>query len=137
MYRRVSRGLTAFGVGLSVFLSCTAAMADGNDNGNGNRNETTTPIKHVIILIGENRTFDNVYATYEPKRGQTVLWTMTLDISPGWYSYPTVQTSPEAAASVTNFTFPPAGDVVFVGVLQEPVPHIKPQPGSCFVYTKV
>ncbi len=33
---------------------------------------TTTPIKHVIIIIGENRTFDNVYATYVPKSGQTV-----------------------------------------------------------------
>ena len=33
---------------------------------------THTPIKHVIIIIGENRTFDNVFATYEPKSGQTV-----------------------------------------------------------------
>jgi phospholipase C len=34
--------------------------------------ETKTPIKHVIIIIGENRTFDHVYATYKPKAGQTV-----------------------------------------------------------------
>ncbi len=34
---------------------------------------TTTPIKHVIIIIGENRTFDNVFATYQPKAGETVL----------------------------------------------------------------
>jgi phospholipase C len=33
---------------------------------------TKTPIKHVIIIIGENRTFDHVYATYKPKAGQTV-----------------------------------------------------------------
>jgi phospholipase C len=33
---------------------------------------TTTPIKHVIIIIGENRTFDHVYATYKPKAGETV-----------------------------------------------------------------
>ena len=25
---------------------------------------TRTPIKHVIFLIGENRTFDHVFATY-------------------------------------------------------------------------
>ena len=31
-----------------------------------------TPIKHVIIIIGENRTFDHVFATYKPKPGQTV-----------------------------------------------------------------
>lgn len=33
---------------------------------------TTTPIKHVIIIIGENRTFDHVYATYKPREGETV-----------------------------------------------------------------
>jgi phospholipase C len=27
---------------------------------------TKTPIKHVIIIIGENRTFDHVFATYKP-----------------------------------------------------------------------
>ncbi len=33
---------------------------------------TTTPIKHVIVIIGENRTFDHVFATYKPKEGETV-----------------------------------------------------------------
>jgi phospholipase C len=31
--------------------------------------ETATPIKHLIVIIGENRTFDNVYGTYTPKHG--------------------------------------------------------------------
>ena len=31
-----------------------------------------TPIKHVIVIIGENRTFDHVFATYTPKSGETV-----------------------------------------------------------------
>ncbi len=35
-------------------------------------NDTTTPIKHVIVIIGENRSFDHVFATYQPRRGQTV-----------------------------------------------------------------
>ena len=26
-----------------------------------------TPIKHVIVIIGENRSFDHVFATYVPK----------------------------------------------------------------------
>ncbi|MGA2889402.1 MAG: alkaline phosphatase family protein [Terracidiphilus sp.] len=30
-------------------------------------NETRTPIKHVIVIIGENRSFDHVFATYVPK----------------------------------------------------------------------
>ena len=27
---------------------------------------TRTPIKHLIVVIGENRSFDNVFATYTP-----------------------------------------------------------------------
>ena len=34
--------------------------------------KTKTPIKHVILIIGENRTFDHVFATYTPPAGQTV-----------------------------------------------------------------
>src|ERR1700737_1355026 len=34
--------------------------------------KTASPIKHVIIIVGENRTFDHVFATYKPKNGQTV-----------------------------------------------------------------
>ena len=31
-----------------------------------------TPIKHVIVLIGENRTFDHTFGTYIPRDGQTI-----------------------------------------------------------------
>ncbi|HEX3775530.1 MAG TPA: hypothetical protein VHV51_13755, partial [Polyangiaceae bacterium] len=34
--------------------------------------QTASPIKHVIVIIGENRTFDHVFATYKPKRGEQV-----------------------------------------------------------------
>ena len=34
---------------------------------------SASPIKHVIVIIGENRSFDHVFATYVPKRpGETV-----------------------------------------------------------------
>jgi phospholipase C len=33
---------------------------------------TATPIKHVIVIIGENRTFDHVFGTYAPKAGESV-----------------------------------------------------------------
>jgi phospholipase C len=33
---------------------------------------TATPIKHVILIIGENRTFDHVFATYTPKSGDGI-----------------------------------------------------------------
>src|SRR6202050_5483925 len=38
-----------------------------------NEQHTSSPIKHVILIIGENRTFDHVFATYQPRSGQTVL----------------------------------------------------------------
>jgi acid phosphatase len=33
---------------------------------------TASPIKHVIVLIGENRSFDHAFGTYVPKTGQTI-----------------------------------------------------------------
>src|SRR5438445_3886573 len=49
-----------------------AAAAQGHGDDDAEHVVTATPIKHVIILIGENRTFDNVYGMYAPKHGQTV-----------------------------------------------------------------
>jgi phospholipase C len=34
--------------------------------------QTKTPIQHLIVIIGENRTFDHVFATYKPRGGQSV-----------------------------------------------------------------
>src|SRR5438105_2542207 len=33
---------------------------------------TVTPIEHLIVVVGENLSFDNLFATYEPAAGQTV-----------------------------------------------------------------
>ena len=41
-------------------------------DGDSNDRKTTSPIKHVIIIVGENRTFDHIFATYVPKTGQHV-----------------------------------------------------------------
>src|ERR1700744_2692753 len=38
----------------------------------GNDNNTTTPIKHVIIIVGENRSFDHLYGTYVSPSGDAV-----------------------------------------------------------------
>lgn len=37
-----------------------------------NENKTATPIKHVIVIVGENHTFDNLFGVYKPKAGQTI-----------------------------------------------------------------
>jgi acid phosphatase len=36
---------------------------------------TTTPIKHVVVIIGENHSFDNVFATYQPP-GHQHIWNL-------------------------------------------------------------
>ena len=33
---------------------------------------TKTPIEHVIVVVGENITFDNLFGTYVPPKGQTI-----------------------------------------------------------------
>jgi phospholipase C len=43
----------------------------GNRPPRGDAN-TATPIKHVIVIVGENRSFDHLFATYAPKPGETV-----------------------------------------------------------------
>jgi len=47
-------------------------VSPGFQNGNTRDGNTQTPIKHVIVIIGENRSFDHVFATYKPKPGNTV-----------------------------------------------------------------
>jgi phospholipase C len=54
-------------------LAIGSAFAAGQSTDTGSNDAvTTTPIKHVIVIIGENRSFDHVFATYVPKKGETV-----------------------------------------------------------------
>jgi hypothetical protein len=55
--------------GLSALLSRSVASAE---SASSKGPKTATPIKHLIVVIRENRTFDNLYATYVPKRGQHI-----------------------------------------------------------------
>ncbi len=40
--------------------------------GNNRDRDTKSPIKHVIVIMGENRTFDHVFATYKARNGEFV-----------------------------------------------------------------
>jgi phospholipase C len=58
---------------LSLMGSNTYAVENGPMGGpHNNDRRTTSPIKHVIVIMGENRTFDHVFATYEPRPGERV-----------------------------------------------------------------
>jgi phospholipase C len=49
-----------------------ATPVRAQSGGGSGDNNTTSPIKHVIIIVGENRTFDHLFATYKPQKGQHV-----------------------------------------------------------------
>jgi phospholipase C len=59
--------LALFQFSLGGPLASTAQAQTDNDI------KTTSPIKHVIVIIGENRSYDHVFATYVPKSGQTTM----------------------------------------------------------------
>jgi phospholipase C len=49
----------------AVWIFGTGATARAEDE-NAHAIRTATPIKHVIIIVGENRSFDHLFATYTP-----------------------------------------------------------------------
>jgi phospholipase C len=64
------------GVSTLALLALAPAFADAQQSSGqppSADDQTQTPVKHVIVIIGENRSFDHVFATYVPKSsGQTV-----------------------------------------------------------------
>ena len=86
---------------------------------------TTTPIKHVIVIIGENRSFDHVFATYVPKSTDQI-WNLlsegiiNADGTPGQNFYKAEQQAaldPTADAFLLN----PAKTQLSGGVLPAPL----------------
>ena len=60
-------------IGVTVFqLSLGGALAPSAFAQEESSKSAVTPIKHVIVIVGENRTFDHLFATYKPKEGETV-----------------------------------------------------------------
>jgi phospholipase C len=66
----LSRRVTAATVAALMSASTLLAAQAPADPADALR--TATPIKHVILIIGENRTFDQVFGTYEPRHGERV-----------------------------------------------------------------
>ena len=60
-----SVALFQFTIGASLAGAAPKKASAGDAN-------TASPIKHVIVIVGENRSFDHLFATYEPKPGETV-----------------------------------------------------------------
>jgi phospholipase C len=67
---RITLGACIFGLLFNPIATSAQSAAAANAPSNSPR--TATPIKHVIVLIGENRTFDHLFATYVPKSRDSV-----------------------------------------------------------------
>src|SRR5271169_4204085 len=63
---------------LSLYLIASMSIANpalSQENASASATatqKTATPIQHVIVLIGENRSFDHVFATYFPRSADSI-----------------------------------------------------------------
>ncbi len=115
-YRR-----SAFAAGLLVSASPDAALA-----------EVQSPIKHLIVVVGENHTFDNVFGAYLPRAGQTILNLRSLGIidddgSPGRNSRLAQQ---KAANPSGVYTINPNRTGAFEKLPQPDTTYATGQPGN-------
>src|SRR6266480_676836 len=72
MSSRLTRIASVTGIAGLALTALAATGPAAAATGAGDSAPTTTPIKHVIVIIGENHTFDNVYATYQPPGHQKI-----------------------------------------------------------------
>jgi phospholipase C len=107
-------------------VSSNAAIAQNSEAIGGvhwNDKTTTSPIKHVIVIMGENRTFDHVFGTYQPRPGETVDNLLSKDIvnadgSPG-LNYPKARQY--AASDTSVYSIDPGSKVPYTSAtLQTP-----------------
>jgi hypothetical protein len=74
----------------------------------------------------------SVEAKVEPataRPGQTVTFTLAIDLNDGYHTYPTVQPDKNAAGMVNAIAFPEPGALVFVGAVIDPAkPDVKAEP---------
>jgi len=99
-------------VALSIQL-IAPVFAVAKDKGH----KTQTPIQHVIVIIGENRTFDHVFATYKPSPGESV-WNLLSkgivneDGTPG-PNFSLARQSSATDSSTNGYQLSPSGNVPY------------------------
>jgi len=96
---------------------------------------TSTPIKHVIVLIGENRSFDHVFATYVPKSEDKVSNLLSKGIinadgTPGKHFSKAAQFQAVAPFKTKYFISLDADDKAPYQTLPEPTLNFSPSPAT-------
>jgi phospholipase C len=117
-----SVALFQFTIGASLAGAAPQQQQQSRDS------QTTSPIKHVIVIIGENRSYDHVFATYVPKNGQTTNnllseGIISLDEHKNAIPGPNFRKAEQLAASATN------PDVFLLDPPKQPFPgNVLPAP---------
>jgi phospholipase C len=125
---RIALGAVA-ALQLSVGPTLVAAASLSPDD------NTNSPIKHVIVIIGENRSFDHVFATYVPK-GRQVVWNLlsegivNADGSPG-RNFALAHQSAATDLSTDGFLLAPPKSALPGNVL--PAPLVGGPSGTSFI----
>jgi phospholipase C len=99
-------------------------VSNAQANDNAAQPQAITPIQHVIVIVGENRTFDHIFATYQPKAGESVdnllsKQIINADGTPGANFADAAQYSADAM-NTTTFQLAPANKTLF-GTLPAPL----------------
>ncbi len=64
--------LAAMGAGSLLLASVMLGQGAKTSQQKPGLGNPATPIQHVIVIIGENHSFDNLFGVYQPPKGQTV-----------------------------------------------------------------
>jgi phospholipase C len=104
-----------FTVGTSLFALLVNMGAPVSAAAQEHAAVAITPIQHVIVIIGENRSFDHVYGTYVPAAGQTVsnLLSKGIVTSSGKRGPNYALTTQNSALDETTYAISPGAKVVY------------------------
>jgi phospholipase C len=73
-------GAAAVALGIFAFGATGAGARNEPPKSPEQQTPTTTPIKHVIVVIAENASFDHVFGTYQPRSGDSISNLLSLGI---------------------------------------------------------
>jgi phospholipase C len=153
-------GLALCSTLLSVPVSADADSPRGSEDADSASRKTATPIKHVIVLIGENRTFDNIFGTYVPRHRQHVSNLRTKGIvredgSPGpnaglasqvslqtipasyFIHQPASNKTPYVTLPLPNTSYLPAVGVTLAQIAQDPADSLAPFDPATFTLAQL
>ena len=120
-YSKRKRLMTYVSVAALISNTVTPVLAATTGPNDGT---TTTPIKHVIVIVGENRTFDHLFATYVPPKGsvQNLLseGIVNADGTPGPHASLATQYS---AVDTAKYSIAPGGANAFPPVMTGGAPQ--------------